>query len=345
MTRYFITGGAGFIGSHFVHAVLEKDPDATIVNLDLLTYAGNLENLADLEGNSRHRFVHGDICDRDLVDRIMAETDIVVHFAAESFVDRSIYGADTFIRTDVYGTFVLLEMARKHSIHKFIHISTDEVYGDCPSGSFEEKDALNPTNPYAASKAGADRLAYSFYKTYDLPVMITRSSNNYGPNQYPEKLIPLFITNALQNIPLPVYGDGKQVRDWLFVRDHCSAILLLLEKGNAGEVYNISTGHEVTNLEITEAVLKQLGKDHSLIRHVTDRPGHDRRYSIRSDKIRKLGWKPMQDLNSGLSKTMEWYQSNESWWRKIREKQAEYLEFYKKHYGTIAERSWQIRPS
>ena len=344
MTRFLITGGAGFIGSHFVHALLESDPEANVVNLDLLTYAGNPDNLTDLKENSRYRFVHGDICDRELVDKLMADTDVVVHFAAESFVDRSIYGADHFIRTDVYGTFVLLEMARKYSIRKFIHISTDEVYGDCPSGSFDESAALNPTNPYAASKAGADRLAYSFYKTYDLPVIITRSSNNYGPNQYPEKLIPLFITNALQDIPLPVYGDGRQVRDWLFVRDHCTAVLLLLNKGNPGETYNISTGYEVTNLQITESVIHQLGKPDSLIRHVTDRPGHDRRYSIDSSKLRQLGWQPDQDLMSGLEKTIRWYQENQEWWQKIRHRQADYKEFYKKHYDTISEKSWQIRP-
>jgi dTDP-glucose 4,6-dehydratase len=345
MTRFLITGGAGFIGSHFIHALLESDPDAKVTNLDLLTYAGNPDNLIDLAGNPRYSFVHGDICDRNLVDKLMAETDVVVHFAAESFVDRSIYGADDFIRTDVYGTFVLLEMARKYSIHRFIHISTDEVYGDCEAGSFHENAALNPTNPYAASKAGADRLAYSFYKTYDLPVIITRSSNNYGPNQYPEKLIPLFITNALQDIPLPVYGDGKQVRDWLFVRDHCSAVLLLLKQGIPGETYNISAGTEVTNLKVTDAVLKFLGKPDSLIRHVTDRPGHDRRYSIDSSKIRMLGWKPVQDLLSGLEKTITWYLDHQEWWKRIRERQADYKEFYKKHYDTISEKSWQIRPS
>lgn len=344
MSRYLITGGAGFIGSHFVHQILRNDRSANVVNLDLLTYAGNPDNLSDLAEEPRHTFVHGDICDRELVDRLMKDTDVVVHFAAESFVDRSIYAADTFIRTDVYGTFVLLEMARKYSIRKFIHISTDEVYGDCPTGSYVETDALNPTNPYAASKAGADRLAYSFYKTYDLPVIITRSSNNYGPNQFPEKLIPLFITNALQDLPLPVYGDGQQVRDWLFVNDHCSAILLLIQNGNPGEVYNISGGTETTNMEITRAILKHLQKDPSLIRHVTDRPGHDRRYSIDSKKLRNMGWKPAGDLESGLSQTIEWYKANDTWWRKIRDKQAEFREFYKKHYDRIGERSWQIRP-
>ena len=344
MTQYLITGGAGFIGSHFVHLLLQRDPDAKVVNLDLLTYAGNLDNLSDLAENPRYTFVHGDICDRALVDQLMSETDVVVHFAAESFVDRSIYGADDFIRTDVYGTFVLLEMARKHSIRKFIHISTDEVYGDCPTGSFTEMDALNPTNPYSASKAGADRLAYSFFKTYELPVIITRSSNNYGPNQYPEKLIPLFITNALRDIPLPVYGDGMQVRDWLFVRDHCNAILLLVEDGKPGEVYNISAGSEVTNMDITRTILTILEKPPSLIRHVTDRPGHDRRYSIGSKKIRDLGWVPSRDLQSGMEETIRWYRDHETWWQKIRDKQTEYKEFYKKHYDNISERSWQIRP-
>ena len=231
--RYLVTGGAGFIGSHFVHALLDGEPDAQVVNLDLLTYAGNPENLQDLRQDTRHRFVKGDICDRDVVDGLMAETDAVIHFAAESFVDRSIYSAESFIRTDIYGTFVLLETARKYGIRRFLHISTDEVYGSVASGSFSENDNVMPTNPYAASKAGADRLAYSFHKTYDLPVIITRSCNNYGPNQYPEKLIPLFVTNAIENEKLPVYGDGNQVRDWLYVRDHCSALLFLLKQGIA----------------------------------------------------------------------------------------------------------------
>lgn len=342
--RYLITGGAGFIGSHFVHALLEAEPGAEVVNLDLLTYAGNLENLADLQDEPRHRFVKGDICDRQLVDGLMAQTDAVVHFAAESFVDRSIYGAEAFIRTDIYGTFVLLETARKYNVRKFIHISTDEVYGSVESGSFSEGDALMPTNPYAASKAGADRLAFSFYKTYDLPVLITRSCNNYGPNQYPEKLIPLFVTNAIQNERLPVYGDGKQVRDWLYVRDHCSALLFLLKHGAHGEVYNISANQECTNMEITERILQQLGKPASLVQHVTDRPGHDRRYSLDSSKLRALGWAPQWDVQRGLKNTVDWYVKNEGWWRRIRERQAEFKDFYSKHYGTISEGSWQIRP-
>jgi dTDP-glucose 4,6-dehydratase len=344
MTRFLVTGGAGFIGSHFIHALLEQDPHAEVINLDLLTYAGNLENLEDLSNHSRYFFVQGDICDRQLVDGLMRDTNVVVHFAAESFVDRSIYGADNFIRTDVYGTFVLLEMARKYSVAKFIHISTDEVYGSRSAGSFSEEDPLNPTNPYAASKAGADRLAYSFYKTYGLPVIIARASNNYGPNQYPEKLIPLFITNALQDIPLPVYGDGKQIRDWLYVRDNCSAVLLLLERGKAGEVYNIGAGQEVTNLQITEMILNRLGKPVSLIQHVHDRPGHDRRYSMSSEKIRSLGWCPEFSLEEGVQQTIEWYGSHPDWWEKIRTRQAEFQEFYKKHYSTISKKSWQTRP-
>lgn len=342
--RTLVTGGAGFIGSHFVHALLEQNKEAQVINLDLLTYAGNPYNLADLKGDLRHRFVNGDICDRSLVDQLMAETDVVVHFAAESFVDKSIYNAEHFIRTDIYGTFVLLETARKHGIKKFIHISTDEVYGSLEKGSFTEDHNVMPTNPYAASKAGADRLAYSFFKTYDLPVIITRSCNNYGPNQYPEKLIPLFITNAMQNFPLPVYGDGKQVRDWLYVRDHCSALLFLLERGVPGEVYNISANQECTNLEITETILQSLNKPSTLIKHVTDRPGHDRRYSLDSSKLKVLGWKPQWSLQQGMKHTIEWYGSRRDWWERIREKQAEFKKFYDQHYGTISEGSWQIRP-
>ncbi len=342
--RYLVTGGAGFIGSHFVHALLDHDPDAKIVNLDLLTYAGNPDNLADLQDHPRHNFMKGDICDRELVDRLMAETDAVVHFAAESFVDKSIYGAEHFIRTDIYGTFVLLETARKRGISRFLHISTDEVYGSCASGRFREEDCLMPANPYAASKAGADRLAFSFFKTYDLPVIITRSCNNYGPNQYPEKLIPLFVTNAIQDQHLPVYGDGKQVRDWLHVKDHCSALLLLLQKGKPGEVYNISANQEAANLEITDTILRRLGKPKSLIQHVTDRPGHDRRYALDSSRLQALGWQPEWNLERGLDETITWYVAHENWWRKIRERQKEFQEFYTKHYGRIANESWQIRP-
>ncbi len=342
--RYLITGGAGFIGSHFVRMVLDYDKTAEVTNLDLLTYAGNLENLEDLKSNPRHTFVQGDICDREKVEPLMADADVVVHFAAESFVDRSIYGAEAFIRTDIYGTFILLEAARKYNVKNFIHISTDEVYGSRESGSFTEQDSLMPTNPYSASKAGADRLAYSYFKTYGVPVIITRSCNNYGPNQYPEKLIPLFITNAIQNLNLPVYGDGNQVRDWLYVSDHCSALLFLLDRGEPGEVYNISTNQECTNIEITKQILKMLGKTKSLIQHVTDRPAHDRRYSLDSSRLQSLGWKPEWSLEAGLEDTVKWYETNEGWWKRIRERQKDFKDFYTKHYETIAEGAWQIRP-
>jgi dTDP-glucose 4,6-dehydratase len=342
--KYLVTGGAGFIGSHFVHALLESDPTAEVINFDLLTYAGNLENIEDLKSNARYSFIQGDICDPTAVDRAMSSCEAVVHFAAESFVDRSIYGAEAFIRTDVYGTYVLLEAAHKYNVKRFVHISTDEVYGSRDTGSFTENDALMPANPYSASKAGADRLAYSYFKTYGVPVIITRSCNNYGPNQYPEKLIPLFITNAMQNMNLPVYGDGKQVRDWLYVRDHCSALLLLLKQGTLGEVYNISSNQECTNMEMTSQILNLLGKPDSLIQHVTDRPGHDRRYSLDSSRLQTLGWKPDWSLEKGLKATVDWYVKNEGWWKRIRERQKDFSDFYAKHYGTIAEGAWQIRP-
>jgi dTDP-glucose 4,6-dehydratase len=339
-----VTGGAGFIGNHFVRLLLEKKPDAEVVNLDLLTYAGNPDNIADLKGNPRHSFIQGDICDRELVDQLMSRSDAVIHFAAESFVDRSIYNAEAFIRTDIYGTFVLLESARKYNIKKFLHISTDEVYGSCETGAFVESDNLMPTNPYAASKAGADRLAYSFHKTYGLPVIISRCCNNYGPRQYPEKLIPLFITNALQDMRLPVYGDGKQIRDWMHVLDHCRALLFLLDRGNDGEVYNVSAGQMCTNLEITEMILNRLQKPATLIQHVTDRPGHDRRYSLDCTKLLALGWSPEWSLADGLKSTIEWYRENTDWWKRIRDRQRDFQEFFQKHYSTIREGSWQIRP-
>jgi len=342
--KYLVTGGAGFIGSHFIHELLEQDQTAEVTNLDLLTYAGNAENLEDLANDPRYKFVQGDICHREIVEQVMNNTDMVVHFAAESFVDRSIYGAEVFIRTDVYGTFILLEAARKFNVKRFVHISTDEVYGSREKGSFTENDALLPSNPYSASKAGADRLAYSYFKTYGLPVIITRSCNNYGPNQYPEKLIPLFITNAIQDLNLPVYGDGKQIRDWLYVRDHCSAILFLLERGEPGEVYNIGTNHECTNMEITKNILQLLNKQETLIQHVTDRPAHDRRYSLDSSRLRKMGWEPQWNLETGLKNTVNWYVTNDGWWKRIRERQKDFQDFYSKHYESIAEGAWQIRP-
>ena len=331
MLRYLVTGGAGFIGSNFIHYLLEKfGEDVQIINLDKLTYAGNLDNLRDVENLPNYRFVKGDICDAEVVNELMPQVDIVVNFAAESHVDRSIGAPDDFIKTDIYGAFVLLEAARKTGVKKFIQISTDEVYGSILDGSFKETDVLEPSSPYSASKAGADRLAYSYWVTYDLPVIITRCSNNYGPYQYPEKLIPLFVTNALEDKSLPIYGDGKNVRDWIYVMDHCDAIQFLIEKGQDGQVYNIGAGNEMTNLEITDIFLKPLGKPKSLMTFVAARLGHDRRYSVDTTKLRSLGWAPKHDPEQAMKHTIQWYVDNKWWWEKL--KTGEYLEFYKKNY-------------
>ncbi|MGH7492177.1 MAG: dTDP-glucose 4,6-dehydratase [bacterium] len=333
MQKFLVTGGAGFIGSNFIRYVLRQRDNASVINLDKLTYAGNLENLRDLKGHPNYRFTKGDICDAALVDELMPGVDTVVNFAAESHVDRSISGPDAFIRTDIFGTFVLLEAARRHGVNKFIQISTDEVYGSTEGRSFKETDALMPSSPYSASKAGADRLAYSYFVTYGVPVVLTRCSNNFGPYQYPEKLIPLFVTNALQNHSLPIYGDGKNVRDWIHVDDHCDAILFLLERGRNGEVYNIGGGNERTNLDITDFILSYLKKPHSLKAFVQDRLGHDRRYSLDSGKIAALGWQPKHPLEPALASTIEWYAENRWWWEKL--KSGEYLEYYKNHYGRV----------
>jgi len=330
MQRFLVTGGAGFIGSNYIRYVLQKRANIEIINLDKLTYAGNPDNLRDLEKHPRYRFVHGDICDANLVNQLTAEAEVIVNFAAESHVDRSIGAPDDFIRTDVFGAFVLLEAARKYKIKKFIQISTDEVYGSILHGSFRETEALMPSSPYSASKAGADRLAYSYFVTYDVPVIITRCSNNFGPYQYPEKLIPLFVTNALENKSLPIYGDGKNVRDWIFVEDHCDAIDFIFERGENGEAYNIGGGNERNNLEITEIILAALNKPKSLMAYVTDRLGHDRRYSLDASKLATLGWKPKHDFRAALEFTIKWYVDNRWWWEKL--KSGEYLEFYKKNY-------------
>ncbi len=331
MRNYLVTGGAGFIGSNFIHFLFKKYNNIKIINLDKLTYAGNLDNLKDIETQSNHKFVKGDICDRKIVEELMNGCDYVINFAAESHVDRSIGSPDDFIKTDIYGTFVLLECARKFSIKKFIQISTDEVYGSIENGAFQETDPLMPSNPYSASKAGADRLAYSYFKTYGLPVIITRCSNNFGPYQYPEKLIPLFITNAIENQRLPLYGDGMNVRDWIFVTDHCDAIDFILHSGVPGEVYNIGGNNERNNLDITYKILKCLGKTTDLIKYVKDRPGHDRRYSLNCSKLTNLGWMPKYSFDEAMDLTIEWYKNNRQWWKKI--KSGEYLEYYKKHYG------------
>jgi dTDP-glucose 4,6-dehydratase len=330
MKTYLVTGGAGFIGSNYVRFVLNKYKDVKIINLDKLTYAGNLDNLKDIENEPRYKFIQGDICDEILVNEIMPEVDVIVNFAAESHVDRSIGAPDDFIKTDIFGAFVLLEAARRNKIERFIQISTDEVYGSIDKGSFKETDPLMPSNPYSASKTGADRLTYSYFVTYDLPVQITRCSNNFGPFHYPEKLIPLFITNALDNKPLPIYGDGKNVRDWIYVVDHCEAVDFIYNHGEIGEVYNIGGGNEKTNLEITEYILKKLEKPKSLMTFVEDRLGHDRRYSLDCTKLRQLGWAPKNKFEEALDKTIKWYIENRWWWEKL--KSGEYLEYYKKQY-------------
>jgi len=319
--RIMVTGGAGFIGSNFIHYMLENYEDINIVNYDKLTYAGNLNNLKGVEDDHRYSFVKGDICDSELVKKVLKEADIeqVVNFAAESHVDRSITGPEDFIRTDVIGSFTLLEACRKHEIDRYVQISTDEVYGSIDEGSFTEKDPLNPSSPYSASKASGDLIVNSYFVTYKMPVLLTRSSNNYGPYQYPEKLIPFFITNALNDKQLPVYGDGLNVRDWLYVEDNCRAIDTVRTKGKPGEFYNIGGDNEQTNLRITNIILDELKKPKNLINYVEDRLGHDRRYSISSEKIKKLGWTPnqSQDFINSMKKTIEWYVKNSWWWEPL----------------------------
>lgn len=315
--RLFITGGLGFIGSNFIRYILEKYPDFSVTNLDVVTYAGNPENLRDLENNPRYSFIKGNICNKEDIEKSVKDSDVIFNFAAETHVDRSIMGYEEFIKTNVMGTYTLLEVARKHDIEKFIQISTDEVYGSIENGSFKEDDILDPSSLYSASKAGADLSVKAYHKTYGLPVMITRSSNNFGPYQYPEKLIPLLITNTLQDKQLPIYGDGKNVRDWLYVLDNCSGIDTVFKKGKIGEIYNIASGNEKTNLEITNLVLKNLNKPDSLIKFVSDRAGHDRRYSLDIMKTKELGWKPKFSFENALISTINWYRDNELWWRPL----------------------------
>jgi dTDP-glucose 4,6-dehydratase len=339
--RYLVTGGAGFIGSNFVRYLFNKyGSDAQVVNLDKLTYAGIRENLAEYEGKPNYKFLQGDIADPAAVEEAYkgvdgSGVDVVVNFAAETHVDRSLMEAGTFIQTDVHGVLVLLEEARKHApqLKRFIQISTDEVYGSIEEGSFRETDPLNPRNPYSASKAGGDRMAYAYAQTYGLPVIVTRASNNYGPYQYPEKLIPLFVTNAIDDLNLPLYGDGRNVRDWLYVDDHCAGIDFLIEHGENSETYNIGGGNELENREITHKILEILDKPESLIKRVGDRQGHDRRYSIDMAKIEKLGFKAQMNFEEGLQKTVDWYRNNEAWWRAIKEKSAEYKAYYEKNYA------------
>jgi dTDP-glucose 4,6-dehydratase len=331
--KVLVTGGCGFIGSNFIrHLFRTRGDSVSVVNLDKLTYAANPANLTDVDRRSNYRFLKGDIADPDAVAAAMEGCTHVVNFAAETHVDRSLLGDASFIETDVRGVFVLLEEAKRRRIVQFIQISTDEVYGTIAEGSFTEASALNPRNPYAASKAGGDRLAFSYWASYGMPVVVTRASNNYGPYQYPEKLIPLFVTNAIDDQPLPLYGDGRNVRDWLFVEDHAAAIDFLLEAGQPGETYNVAGGNEAENILITRQVLTALGKPESLIRFVDDRPGHDRRYSLDASKLARLGWSPRTPIESGLAQTVDWYRAHESWWRPIKEKDAAYREFYRTQY-------------
>ena len=333
-TRILVTGGAGFIGSNFVRHVARARPDWEIVVLDKLTYAGRRENLAEVEGHAGFSFVQGDIADAEVVGRVLPGCQYVVNFAAETHVDRSLYDAGAFIQTDMYGAFVLLEAARRaEGLKLFVQISTDEVYGTVPTGSSRETDALMPRNPYSASKAGGDRLAYSYFATYGVPVVVTRASNNYGPYQFPEKVIPLFVTHALDDIPVPLYGDGLNVRDWLHVDDHCRAVDFLLERGQPGETYNVGGGNEVPNIDLTRRVLALVGKPESLIRRVADRPGHDRRYSLDCSKLRALGWQPRVPFADGLAATVAWYREHESWWRPLKEADPAFREHYQRHYG------------
>ncbi len=329
-----ITGGAGFIGSNLIHFMLQNYKSCKIINLDKLTYAGNPDNLKDIEDDSRYEFIKGDIRDKEIVEDVFKQVQGVVHMAAETHVDRSIVDAGEFVLTDVYGTFMLLEALRNADVEFFLHVSTDEVYGSRDRGFFSEADPLNPSSPYAASKTGADRLAYSYVVTYGVPVMIIRPSNNYGPNQYPEKFIPLFISNALEDKDLPLYGKGENVRDWLYVEDNCRAIDLVCRKGALGEVYNVGANNEVQNITIARKIVELLGKPESLIKFVKDRLGHDRRYAIDCAKINALGWQPEKDFAEGLEETVSWYQENENWWRKIKYQSEEFIAFHKKYYSS-----------
>ena len=333
MKNIIVTGGAGFIGANFVLHMLKKYDDYNIIVYDKLTYAGNLDNLLDVKDDPRYAFVQGDICDAEMVDATIQkyEADTIVNFAAETHVDRSIMNPDAFIQTGVYGTYVLLEAAKKHGL-RYHQISTDEVYGHIPEGySSVESDKLDPRSPYAASKASGDLLVNAYFITYGLPVTITRGSNNIGPYQYPEKVVPLFATNAIDEEPLPLYGDGRQMREYQYVVDHCEAIDLVLHKGVLGEAYNIGTGVEMENVEMVEILLKTLNRPHDLIKHVKDREGHDRRYSLNIDKIKALGWTPKHTPAEAVAKTAVWYRENEWWWRKI--KSGEFKAYYEKQYG------------
>ena len=332
--KLLITGGAGFIGSNFIHHILRKYPNYEVINIDKLTYCGNLENLEKVENHEKYKFIKCDICDSEKIDEIFQEEkpDFVINFAAETHVDRSILDPDAFVRTNFLGTHVLLEAVKKYGIERFLHISTDETYGSIDNGKFKEDDVLLPNSPYSASKASADLLARSYFKTFSLPVVITRSSNNYGPYQFPEKVIPLFISNILQEKKVPLYGTGMNVRDWIYVQDNCEGLDAVLHDGEDGEIYNIGGGNEKTNLELTQIILNELGKDDSHIEYVDDRLGHDLRYALDIEKARKIGWEPKHTFEDAIKKTINWYLENEDWWKKLQTKELE--DYYEKQYGS-----------
>jgi len=329
--KLLVTGGAGFIGSNFIHLLLRERPDWQVVNYDKLTYAGNPENLKDIAGDPRYSFVHADICDADAVAKAVDGCDAIVNFAAETHVDRSIMDPMAFLRTDIEGSFVLLEAVRSGKAGRLLQVSTDEVYGSIAEGAADETYPLKPSSPYSSSKAGGDLLCLSYWTTYQTPVTITRGANNIGPYQYPEKVLPVFITNALDDIPLPLYGDGLQVRDYTYVEDHCRGILLALEEGAPGEVYNVGAGNEMQNIDMARFLLAEIGKPESLIQHVKDRPGHDRRYAIDSGKLRALGWEPRHNATEALRATVRWYADNRWWWEPIKSGEH-YKTYYRRQY-------------
>ncbi len=332
-----VAGGAGFIGSAFVRRRMEAEPDLRITVLDKLTYAGSLENFAEVSGNPRFQFVQGDICDRSAVEAVAREADAIVNFAAESHVDRSLLDAGEFVQTDVHGTMVLLEAARRYGHQRFLQVSTDEVYGHVGDGRSREGDALAPRSPYSATKAGAEMLVHAYYSSFGVPTLITRGSNTYGPYQFPEKIIPLFITNALEDLPLPVYGDGSAVRDYLYVDDHVSAIATVLANGEPGSAYNVGAGGEISGLEVADAVLELCGKPASLKHFVNDRPGHDYRYALDATRIRSAGWRAEIGFREGLRRTVDWYRNNEGWWRRRKEK--DFWKFYQRNYQGLPTRA------
>lgn len=334
--KLLVTGGAGFMGSNFIHYILKKYSDYEIINLDKLTYAGNLKNLTDIENDPRYKFVKGDIADPKIINELIPQVDAVINYAAETHVDRSILSPREFAETDVIGTLTILNAIRESGNNvKLIQISTDEVFGSIESGRFTESSPFEPNSPYAASKAGGDLMCRAFWATYSTPVIVTHSCNFYGPNHYPEKLIPLAITNLLEGKKVPVYGDGRQVREWIYTEDHCSAIDIILHKGNMGEIYNIGTERELENLDTIKTILNVLGMDESYIEFVKDRPAHDRRYSLDTSKLRnELGWVPQVEFEDGIKRTVEWFKNNENWWEEI--KSGEYQRYYEKQYGTKA---------